>query len=240
MKLSKQKGFFCFSPTVMLVTFVIEIILAIYVLTRYRPTRLTQISFGMLGCLALFQMAEYVICSQSAASPAWAKIGYASITLLPPLGLHLAYTLAGRSRTLLPKLAYATAGAWIGILLFSGSAFSGYVCRANYVVFELTPPLGVLYGIYYFTWLFVTMHLLLRFIAQAKKARVRKALMAQLVGYFVFIIPAVIANLVWPATVNGNPSIMCGFAVIFAMILTFKIMPLEREKAATKRIDKTA
>ena len=49
-------------------------------------------------------------------------------------------------------------------------------------------------------------------------------------GYLVFLIPTATVNYIKPETRAGIPSIMCGFAVFFALILAFKILPLAAKK----------
>jgi hypothetical protein len=40
------------------------------------------------------------------------------------------------------------------------------------------------------------------------------------------MVPTTIVNIVNPASISGIPSIMCGFAVIMALCLLFKVAPL--------------
>ena len=54
--------FLCFSPPVMLATFAIEFFMLFYVLWRYKMTALTRLSVTFIACLAIFQLAEYMIC----------------------------------------------------------------------------------------------------------------------------------------------------------------------------------
>ena len=46
-----------------------------------------------------------------------------------------------------------------------------------------------------------------------------QAMRGMVVGYLVFMVPTITANALNPSTLEGLPSIMCGFAVIFAVIL---------------------
>ena len=50
------------------------------------------------------------------------------------------------------------------------------------------------------------------------------------VGYLSFILPTTFVNLVNPATIEGIPSIMCGFAVLLAIVLIGFVAPLALEK----------
>jgi len=72
----------------MLATFIIEIILAIYTLVRYKMTTLVRLATAIISLLALFQLAEFNVCGRSSASAlVWSRIGYVAITLVPPLAL---------------------------------------------------------------------------------------------------------------------------------------------------------
>jgi hypothetical protein len=44
-------------------------------------------------------------------------------------------------------------------------------------------------------------------------------------AYLSLLVPTTTVNLINPETVRGIPSIMCGFAVIFALILGLYILP---------------
>jgi hypothetical protein len=84
--------------------------------------------------------------------------------------------------------------------------------------------LGGWYFGYYYTWLFVGIALSLYFAIKAKSL-VREALILQAAGFLVFVLPTGIVNDVSPKTISGIPSIMCGFAVLYALILVFAIVP---------------
>lgn len=231
----KHNTFFCFSPPVMVATFVIEIFLAGYVLWRYKISQLTRLVSVLLVSLATFQLAEYFVCGgMGMNAQMWSRVGYVSITLLPPLGLHLTQVIARKPMNRLTMLAYATSFLWIGLFALSQTAFSGYHCGGNYVIFQLTPPLGGLYFIHYYVWLFITMYVASG-LAKKASARVRGALRAQVLSYAAFILPASLIRLIWPHTAQGLPSIMCGFAVIFAVALVWKVMPLEKERLELAR-----
>jgi len=66
-----------------------------------------------------------------------------------------------------------------------------------------------------------------------RDSNARKATIGLMLGYLVFLVPTAIANTVRPETRAGIPSIMCGFAVIFALILGLYIMPLVSEKRSS-------
>jgi hypothetical protein len=224
----KPNTFYCFSPPVMMATFLIESFLAVYVALRYRMSTLTRISVALLGCLATFQLAEYYVCGGIGVDAAtWSKVGYAAITLLPPLGLHASQVVAGRKLDRLSLFAYGTAAIWIAMFLMTEFVFNGAVCGGNYVIFKLKPPLGGMFFAYYYIWLFTTMFVAVRN-SRGANPKVRKALTSMVFGYMMFIVPTTIVNLLYPNTFSGVPSIMCGFAVLFAITLTMGVMPVEK------------
>jgi hypothetical protein len=58
----------------------------------------------------------------------------------------------------------------------------------------------------------------------------RRALYALIAGALTFLVPTAIVNLLDPMTVAGMPSIMCGFAVLFAVILVGLVLPWYHKK----------
>ena len=225
MKKRTSLQLFCFSPPVMIATFLFEIISALYIAWRYVLNNTTRIIIAILVCLGVFQYAEYTICQNLSIS--WAKIGFVAITLLPPLGFHLAQEISQRYSKLLTTFAYGSAAVFIGYFLFS-NAISGSVCGGNYVIFHYELPIDWSYGVYYYGWLFVGLGYSLWRAGQMKfkkQRNTRHALQLLALGYVLFMLPTTIVNVINPNTIIGIPSIMCGFAVILAIILTFFIAP---------------
>ena len=204
--------------------------------------------------LAGFQAAEFMVCgTEHFSGMDWARFGYLAITLLPPLGLNLAYEISGKKAGVLVKTSYLTCVAFAVYFVFvSGSVFAGdNTCRANYSVFNT--PNGVatfLYALYYYGWLFVALffcwnqiskiskeinHGILRLILSRSKKlnmiingeNLRKILALKwlISGYVAFIMPTTIVNIINPSTIEGIPSIMCGFAVLMAITLIGFVAP---------------
>lgn len=220
----KQNTFYCFSPLVMILTFIIEIGLFVYVLFRYKASRVQRIALLTLLTLAAFQLAEYNVCTTGYAGEVWSRLGFAAITALPPLGIHLAYALAKKPANRIVGLAYVTGVLWATTFLLSPAVFSGHQCTGNYVVFQLQQGLSNIYPLYYYGWLLVGIALASRLASGSRSKKVKKALRWQIIGYGAFIVPTTFVNIVNPSTTAGIPSIMCGFAVIFAVILGLRVM----------------
>lgn len=229
------RGLKCFSPEVMLATFLIEIILAVYTFVRYRLNIVGRLSVAMLVLLAVFQAAEYNVCGGQFIEPMWAaRIGFVAITLLPPLGVHLAYAIVGSKKRPWLRPAYGAAAGFVLLFLFAGQSLAEHVCQGNYVIFSLVPGSEWLYTIYYYGLLAVTIWVCAKFIEVSKQQNIRRALGGLIIGYLAFIVPTTAANVIDAMTIEGIPSIMCGFAVLLALMLTCWILPY----AGTKRRQK--
>lgn len=227
MRYLKTDKLYCFSPLVMIVTFIIEIACAVYVLWRYKLTPVTRLAALILVGLATFQLAEYNVCEGAwgVNSLTWAKIGYVAITLLPPLGLHLATRLAGEKRPVLLGLSYGAALAFSTFFLFNGYGLQTQQCLGNYVIFTTAPWAVVPYAMYYYGLLLVAVGYAWQAGKVMKSKAKRGALYALAAGYLAFIVPTTLVNIVDPSTIAGIPSIMCGFAVLLALALTFIVLP---------------
>jgi hypothetical protein len=233
LKMSKQSSttFNCFSPPVMLVTLLIEFAAAIYTLYRYKMNTTGRLVVGLLASLATFQLAEYHVCTgYGINAEQWSRLGYASITLLPALGIHLLYVLAQKPSRRVVYAAYGTMAGFVAYFMTYSTAFIGYKCTGNYVIFQIGVGPAIAYGMYYYGWLLAAIILGMRWandLMQAGKKQLARmqAIRSLIVGYLVFLVPTALANTVKPETRQGIPSIMCGFAVIFALILAGYLLP---------------
>ncbi len=231
--MSKQKStqLNCFSPPVMIATMIIETALAIYTLWRYKMTMATRLVVMLLLALATFQLSEYYVCTGigSMAAP-WSRVGFVAITALPPLGLHLMHVLANKNRRHLVYSAYAVMVLFMGSFLFAPGIFTGHVCTGNYVIFQFTANITGVYSVYYFGWILAGIGLGFKW-ANELKAKGKKALkqlqtvQGLILGYLVFLVPSALAMAVKPDVRRGIPSVLCGFAVLLALVLALYIMP---------------
>lgn len=223
---------YCFSPPVMLATFLFEFGSLLYVVWRYKMNTVTRLSATILGALGIFQLTEYMICGGLGINGGdWARFGYISITLLPALGIHLAAAIAGKSPRLLLAGVYGLMVAFIAYFLATPGAINSHECRPNYAVFDLGHSTTLIYGMYYYGLL--TLGTALSLFWSRELPNVKMALRWLTVGYLAFIIPTVSVGLMNPATTAGIPSIMCGFAVILAIIIVTCIVPLQARRGHT-------
>lgn len=224
----KSLTLYCFSPAVMIATFVIEICAALYTLFKYQSTTSAKLIISILFFLATFQLAEYMVCvgALGFSSLQWAKLGYVAITLLPPLTLHLGMSIAKRKNIHLLTAAYGSSLAFATFFLFVGHGMQAQQCLGNYVIFKVAPYAALPYGFYYQGWLLAGVALAWREHKKMKEKRQQKALLWLVIGYLSFMVPSLIVFLMNHQTAAGLPSIMCGFAIFMALCLLFKVAPL--------------
>jgi hypothetical protein len=233
----KQKGVIlnCFSPPVMIVTMAAEICMAMYAIWRYKFTPALKLIFALLLGLASFQLAEFFVCTGYINHQLeWSRLGFVMVSLLPPLGIHLMHVLAGKPGRKIVNTAYITTTAFIGVFLIS-DVFTGHKCTGNYVIFQFTGKVTGAYSLYYFGWLLAGIGLGVKWAEEFKikgKAALKQlqAVQALILGYLVFLVPSALAMVIKPQSRQGVPSVLCGFAILLALILTFYILPRAAER----------
>jgi hypothetical protein len=161
------------------------------------------------------------------------------IAILPPLGIHLSMMIAKKDIKWLRYTAYLSGLIWVAIFGLSERAFSGYSCGGNYMIFQVNENFGSAYMLYYYFWLFTAIGLSIWFMVKASKSQM-KSLLLLIIGYFLFIVPTSLINGINPTTIEGLPSILCGFAVFYALVITFGILPneLKTKKRTKKKLTK--
>ena len=225
----RKGNLLCFSPPVMLATFAIELCLAVYTLWRYKLGRVSRLVVALFVLLAVFQLAEYMVCGGLGMSAnTWARVGYSAITFLPPLGINVAFALAGKKNKLFIGGMYALSAGFMAYFLLASNVFTGSQCLGNYVIFQLGTTAAQLYTLYYYGLLLLAIGISLQFGLTAAP-KIRRVLHAFIAGYVLFMLPTTVANTLNPATIAGIPSIMCGFAVLLALVVAFWVMPLVGE-----------
>lgn len=215
----------------MVITLIIEFSSAIYTVWHYKMDVASRLITGLLIGLGTFQMAEYFVCTHGAHAELWSRIGFVAISTLPAFGTHLMHVLADKPKRKAVALSYASMAAFSIFFLTYSGAFVGNKCEGNYVIFQLGSQIGGTYALtYYYPWLLFGVVMGARWanelMAKGKKFRNRlESVRGLIVGYLVFVIPCAIWNTLDAASRPAIPSIMCGFAVLLALILTFYILP---------------
>ena len=169
---NKKSGFYCFSPPVMIATFAIEIALLVLTILHHKLNRSAKLICTTLFFLALFQLCEYFVCGGlGVGATEWSRLGFVAISTLPPLGLHLVHSIAGKKSNWIVWSGYGLMAFWIAVFGFGESAFSGHQCVSNYVIFQLHHLIGYAYSAYYYGLLLIGILLALWYGDQTKNKR---------------------------------------------------------------------
>lgn len=229
MKQKQNKNtLYCFSPPVMIGTFAVEIVLALYAFLKLKSSRIKNIIVATLVLLASFQLAEFFVCSNYAVEGIniISRLGYVAITFLPVLSIHLANEIGGRKKHWSIYASYVLAIGFTAFFLLVPNSINDSICTGNYVIFRFSKPYNLLYGAYYFGLLLATLVISVNLSSVQKKKKLRSALHWLIIGVLTFTLPTGIIYLMAPSAGSAIPSVMCGFAVIYAIILAFRIAPL--------------
>lgn len=227
--LSDKSTFFCFTPLVSLATFLIELTLAIYVIHRYGFNKVSRIAAGILLLLGVFQLAEYMIC-MGGNPQLWSKIGTSSIAILPVMALHLVTLLTRKSK-------WTETGYFFGALIVGAIFFLEVPilpeCTGKFVALKFTTTFDLIFNVYYAIFLFIALEMIVRTWRSHKGKN--SGLFWALMIYASFLVPTALVYIFIATARTGVPSIMCGFAVIGAIILVFKELPLVFGKKSVKK-----
>jgi hypothetical protein len=229
MKKKYFKGLRCFTPEVALATFIIEIVLAIYAFVRYRTSRIGKILIFFIILLSVFQASEYMVCS-SGDSHLWYLVGYLAITLLPALSLY-SVTLITRRTWVANVYTFFTLCFLAAFWLVPG-AVSGTSCAGNYVIFRsLNSYVTPLFYAYYAIGLVLGVYEMYIGARMFKNdSQMKKYFCWLIVGSLSFMLPTAILVFIPPFTLQSIPSVLCGFAVLHALILSFIALPIVHKR----------
>ncbi len=140
------------------------------------------------------------------------------------------HVLADKPRRRLVYGAYGTMAAYMAFFLLSPGTFTGHECTGNYVIFQFTPNVTGLYSLYYFGWLIAGIGLGFHWADQLKargKSAIKqlKTVQGLILGYLIFLVPSALSMAVKPDVRRGIPSVLCGFAVLLALVVAGYILP---------------
>jgi len=214
----------------MIMTFFIEILSALFVLYRYRRTKLAWSIVALLFCLGAFQAAEYFVCTNSTVAITAARLGFVAISFLPPLGLYTMSLLTGKSNVQYIRFTFALAVIFSAYFMFAPQAFDSYQCTGNYVIFQIGQVQTRVYMIFYFGIIAQSIIRGVYYLRTQDDDKNKNSVQWFLAGYAFFIVPVAILTVIHPDTRYAVPSILCGFAITLALVLVAKIAPLSLQK----------
>jgi hypothetical protein len=117
------------------------------------------------------------------------------------------------------------AGLFVLYFIFAPRNDVSSFCGGNYVIFTGPSALYEFFGAYYFGFLILSIWQSVTARHKTKSTLFQSILKWIVIGYLSFMLPLIIVYTIYAPARVAVASIMCGFAVIFAFILTFEIVP---------------
>ena len=209
----------CFTPLISLTTFIIEFIVASY-LIFFRKKSVANLGFGILiYVLGLYQLWEFLICSTG--TPAiWAKAAFITYTFLPAIGLHfvMRYLRKHHSQTLIytPPIVFSLLALFTeGFVIYAGC--TKLFVKISTILSNQTWLIGV-YLTYYFAYIVYLIILLIQRIPKEKNKKKKKIEKMILTGVLVSLVPAMILLVIFPSLNILFASVYCEFSVLFTIL----------------------
>lgn len=216
-----------FDGIVSLLIACIEWILLINLLIFSKKDKTNVIALIMITLLAGYQTMEFVMCNLGLTKPIFPYIAFLIISYLPPLNLLLVLNLTqnnnlGRKNILLfiPALFFSI------FYLFTFNQFQVAKCTVLYASYHY--PLGDLYGFFYYIPILISILILIKSIPKADDKR-KKLIFKVLLYSTIFIsLPVIVGfSLMFAGSytiISSMESIMCKFAFVYALSLSFIIL----------------
>jgi hypothetical protein len=190
-----------------------------------KKNRINIIAMLMIALLAAYQSMEFLMCQVGLQASFYPFLAFVIISFLPPLNLTLALTLTGNPNMKLKRfLIFIPAIAFSIYYLFVIPEFAVTSCTVLYASYHY--PLGDLFGAFYYLPILISIFLLIKFIPKANDKKIKIISKVLLYGSIFISIPSLFGfTLIFAAhnysIISSIESIMCKFAFVYAIILSF-------------------
>ncbi len=201
-----------------------EILAAAWAFSRRRRHPVVPVAAALLAVLGGYQILEVFVCASPDAT-FLARLAFADVAWLPPLGIWLVVTLAYPRGSWPWRAAMAFLGL-AGFFTLWSLLVPGFVatttCQvvfARYFPGESADVYYKAYGAYYDVSLVVMVFGTIRAMADSADPLHRRMLGDFLTGSLLFIIGALALMATFAAFTRHTPSVMCHFALLLAVFL---------------------
>lgn len=201
-----------------LLIFCIELVLLINVLI-FSKSKLKSNLVLILSLLAAYQFFEFLICGMNLQTGFVIYLAFVSITFLPPSGLVLAMRVNKIKKSKYSGLIYSPAIFFTLYYLLTIKEFRIRECSVIYASYHY--PLGFLYGLFYYLPIGLSIIIFIKGIIKQSDKTLKKQNLILFIGFLSFLIPMVLALLIYPDSVNFIESLMCKFAFALAVIISY-------------------
>lgn len=179
----------------------------------------------MITLLASYQFMEFLMCQVGLQDSFYPFMAFVIISFLPPLNLLLVLNLTNKIE-LKPKvyLIFIPAIAFSIYYIFVIPKFVVAKCTVLYASYHY--PLGDLFGAFYYLPILISIILLIKFIPKTDNKKQKVIAKVLLYGAIFISIPSLFGfTLIFTAgnysIISSIESIMCKFAFVYAIILSF-------------------
>jgi hypothetical protein len=210
-----------YSPILSIITAAFEIIAALLAWRARGRRRILRPVVATLLLLAGYQLIEVFVCN-APDNTFWARLAFADVVWLPPLGCLLVLRVAGSVRPVWRHLVawmFAGAAFWSVWVFFDPSFVTGTVCKAVIAMYVHPTHALEFYGAFYHLGLWAMIVGGLRVMLRAPNEVDRHHAGDIVLGTVAFIILALMTEVVFPGARNATPSIMCHYALALALTL---------------------
>lgn len=219
----------CFAPYVSLSTFVIEFLLAAFFLLKDPRDNLNRVIALIALLLGFYQLNEFLICVSGLSL--FTMFAMMIIAILP--GLGITYTLIIFRKKIKFRwhvLIYLPAIFFVLVFAISDYFKQSAICFTVFVQYPGAGLLGMFFALYYLVYLVAGL-IMFYFISSNVKSIYEKRLgYLGMLGLFIFIVPTFVFLFFLPALEIQFASILCEFALLFAIELVVVLWYKDKHK----------
>jgi len=163
----------CFTPAISIVTFAVEIILGLWILSKNPKRTINQVGAVILFLLGAYQLTEFMVCT-SGNPLLWGKMAHLAYTFLPALGIHWVYALSNNKGRLF--YIYIIPVIFTVLTLFSENFIQVAECNKYFIniIYSWSPLWALSYNLYYGLFILLAGWMFFKLISKENNKRKRK------------------------------------------------------------------
>lgn len=212
----------CFTPTISLLTALIEFTIATIILIFFRKSLVNKFFVTLVYVLGIYQFTEFMLCVST--NPVfWSKLGFIAYTFLPAIALYyLARYSSKKENENFFKLIYIIPIFYTIVAITAKTFITKVECSQFFVIgrtalYAIDPLLSGIYSAYYAIAILLSFILILQKMLNERNKTKKKIQISILSAIFISLIPALILVVILPSLEIYFPSIYCEFAILFSI-----------------------
>lgn len=219
----------CFTPAVSLTTAIIEWVLAVIVLYRYRKSVLVPYFAIVLFLLGFYQFSEFMLCMTNHAE-LWGTAAFIGYNFLPALGLGA--VLAYLRKKVHSELVYGLPVVFALVALITRPFIVQGKCETIFVtiltIFSQNAA-GFIYSAYYLGFIILISYFLFTEFNSTKNKNRKMVCVWLIIAVLAMTVPTILVITIFPAIGIRASSILCHFALLTA-IASFIAVSIDARK----------